>query len=225
MCGRFIVSYTYEELLKFLHNSYQIEELDLDYAPRYNIAPGQPLLTVIKSKDQYKVGYIDWGLIPAFAKDETTKYKMINARSETIDVRVSYKDSFASKRCLILTNGYYEWNNKRPYVFEKIDKSMFGFAGIWSVNKIIHNRPIYTTSILTKEADELMEDIHSRMPVVFDLEEAIKWLDDKTSKEDLFTLIETSVHKDFTRYEVSNYVNNVRNEGIGCVTPVEKLDI
>lgn len=225
MCGRFIVSYTYEELLKFLHNSYQIEELDLDYNPRYNVAPGQPLLTVIKVKDHYKVGYIDWGLIPAFAKDESIRYKMINARSETVDVKVSYKDSFASKRCLILANGYYEWKNKRPYVFEKFDKSMFGFAGIWSVNKIVHDKPIYSSSILTKEADELMSDIHTRMPVVFDLEESLKWLDDSTTKDELFELIEKSDHSGYTKYEVSNYVNNAKNEGIQCVIPVEKLQV
>lgn len=223
MCGRFIVSYTYDELVDFLHKNYQIEGLDLDYNPSYNIAPGQPLLTVIKVKDKYKVGYINWGLIPPYAKDESYKYKMINARSETVNERVSFKDAFLSRRCIILSNGYYEWKNKVPYLFEREDKKMFGFAGLWSVNKIIYDRPIYSTTIVTKEADDLMSDIHLRMPVILDIEASLEWLRDSLQAEDLFSLIEESNHFGFHKYEVSSFVNNAKNNTIKCIEPVSTL--
>lgn len=223
MCGRFIVSYTYEELVQFLHKNYQIEGLNLDYNPRYNVAPGQQLLTIIKSNDQYKVGYINWGLIPPFVKDEKSKYKMINARSETVHEKVSYKDSFRMKRCIIVSNGYYEWNGKTPYVFEKEDRSMFLFAGLWSVNKIIYDTPIYSTTIVTKEADEFMSEIHTRMPVILSIEDSIQWLDHTTTESDLFQLIEQSSHTGFHKYEVSQHVNLVKNDDLRCIEPVSTL--
>lgn len=223
MCGRFIVSYTYDELLGFLSSSYEINGFDLDYTENYNVTPGQPVLSVIKTKKDYKVGYIDWGFIPSFATDIKSSFKMSNARSETVKEKSSFKNSFKNKRCLIIVNGYYEWERKavkQPYVIKREDNKIFAFAGLWEVNRKIGNNPIYSTTILTKESDEFLNDIHHRMPVILSYEDSLVWLDEESSIDDLDRVIGNSSHEGFHKYKVSNYVNKSSNNGPECIEPL-----
>lgn len=224
MCGRFIVSFTAEELLEFLNSSYQIEELNLEYSPRFNVSPGQKVLSVIKSKDRYKVGYLDWGFIPSFSTDKKLAFKMINARSETLTEKVSFKESLRRRRCLILANGFYEWkrvgNQKIPYLIKLNNDKLFAFAGLWSMNDKVENNKVYTTTIITTKANEIMSDIHNRMPVILDVEESLKWLDYDSSIDELLLLLEQYDTNKMIKYQVSDYVNNSRNEGEECIKEV-----
>lgn len=221
MCGRFVVSYTYDELIKFLENSYQIEDFHFEYEKRYNISPGQMVLSVIKSNDKYKVGYLEWGFLPPFSSDRKYQYKMINAKSETIEEKVSFKDSFLHKRCLILANGFYEWKKegtqKIPYFIQMKDKHMFAFAGLWTMNEKVENKKLFTTTIITTEANDMMKEIHDRMPVILQLKDAIKWLDSKTTVEETRKLLQKYDSSLMMKYVVSDYVNKSTNEGIKCI--------
>ncbi len=223
MCGRFIVSYTYDQLVEFLNDSYQITELDIDYNERYNIAPGQKVLSVIKQKEQFKAGYLDWGFVPPFAKDLSYRYKMINARSETVHELVSFKESLKNKRCLILANGFYEWrregNKKTPYFFQLKEDKMFAFAGLWTMNDKVSDGKLFTTTIITTTANLLMSEVHHRMPVILELEDAKKWLDQSTSDEELLGLLKEYDSNYMKKIQVSDYVNKSTNEGKRCIEP------
>lgn len=224
MCGRFLVSYTYKELLSFLQTSFEIEELDIEYKKNYNITPGQPVISVLKTNTKFKVGYINWGFIPSFSSDPKIAYKMINARSESIDSKMSFKDSFEDRRNIILVNGYYEWEStekgKQPYVIQRNDEKLFAFAGLWTINRNITSKPIYSTTILTKEADDLLSSTHDRMPVILSYEDSIKWLDKNSTKEELFEIIERSNHNEFRKFKVSDYVNTSTNNDAKCIEPI-----
>lgn len=223
MCGRFIVSYTYDELLGFLQSNYDISGFDLDYSENYNISPGQPILSVIKTTTEYKVGYIDWGFIPPFAKDKKSSFKMSNARSETIKEKNSFKESFKKRRSLILASGYYEWERKeikQPYVIKKTSNDLFAFAAIWTVNKLVNEKPVYTTAMLTKESDDLLSDIHNRMPVILSYEDSLVWLNDNSTDEQLNEIVSRSSHNGFHKFKVSNFVNKSSNNGLQCIEPI-----
>jgi len=155
MCGRFTINYTYEQMLEYLKDEYSVFDFDFDL-PRYNVSPGQQVLSIIYDGDKFRVGSFKWGFIPAFSKDEKSGYKMINARSEGIEEKVSFKDSFFNKRCLILSDGFYEWDkvsgSNRPYYITFKDKKLMAYAGIWSHN-IKDGQSLYTCSIITNKAN------------------------------------------------------------------------
>ncbi|AIO18851.1 Putative SOS response-associated peptidase YedK [Candidatus Izimaplasma bacterium HR1] len=223
MCGRFIVSYTYAELVSFMSSTFDIFDLDPSIeAPRYNIAPGTEVLSIINDGDNYRAGNLIWGFIPFFAKESSTGYKMINARVEGIERKVSFKDSFLHKRCLILADGYYEWkkvlNQKQPFLIKNRDDKIFFFAGLWSKYIDKDNKVIYSTTILTKEASNELVDIHDRMPIILDEDNAKLWLDkDVQEVEELFSILDTSNQQNITKKRVSEYVNSVKNSSSKCI--------
>lgn len=225
MCGRFVVSYTYQELLNFLGNAFDIFDVDPSIdIPKYNIAPGQQVLSVISDGVSFRAGQLKWGLVPSFSKDENIGYKMINARSETLNTRQAFKSALKSKRCVILANGFYEWKRqngtKQPMYIKVDDQEMFMFAGLWSSYKKEDGSTLYTTTIITTEANELMSDIHDRMPVILNPEQAKQWLKRDQDSGVLQSLLTQYPSNKMSYYEVSPYVNKAGNEGIECITPV-----
>lgn len=114
MCGRFTITVTMDELKEYLSEYYEIDEMKSEIVvPRYNVAPGQDIISIINDGNKNRVGLLKWGLVPPFAKDEKIGNSMINAKSETLHEKPSYKPSFEHKRCVILANGFYEWKKKR----------------------------------------------------------------------------------------------------------------
>lgn len=223
MCGRFVVSYTYDQLVAFLGNAFDIFDLDENVAiPNYNVAPGQQVISVISDGTNYRVGTLKWGLVPSFSKDEKSGYKMINARRETIHIKPSFKQSFFQKRCVILANGFYEWKrkdgSKKPHYITLNDQEMFLMAGLWSGYQKEDGSMLYTTTIITTEANEKMSDLHDRMPVILDLDAARVWLNPKERNiEILDSLLTQYPNELIDYYEVSNLVNNVRNNDVECI--------
>jgi putative SOS response-associated peptidase YedK len=217
-----------EELMNFLKDTFSIFDLDPAITvPRYNIAPGQDVLAVIHSSKGYRAGHLRWGLVPSFSKDEKVGYKMINARSETLTSRPSFKQSFQSKRCVILADGFYEWkrdgSQKRPMLIQLKDRRMFMFAGLWSSFKRDDGSILYTTTIITTKANEMMSDIHDRMPVILDAESAFQWLDEtETDPTTLQDLLVQYRDEDMTFFPVSSIVNNAKNDSIECIKPLQE---
>jgi putative SOS response-associated peptidase YedK len=172
---------------------------EFDYDQRFNIAPSQKVLSVIKASTGNRAGYMKWGLVPSWAKDLQIGNKLMNARSETVSEKPSFKDSFLQKRCLIPASGFYEWiledgsAKKQPLQFTLIDKKPFAFAGIWSrwtgeVNGQQEER--ITCSILTKASNSSMEKYHHRMPVMLEPDVGESWLDSSAGKDKLLSILQ-----------------------------------
>ncbi|WNB90753.1 SOS response-associated peptidase [Bacillus sp. NEB1478] len=194
MCGRYMLYYEKDVIIDAFN---LINEFD--YEERYNIAPSQQILAIVKSKDGNRAGNMQWGLIPNWAKDPKIGNKLINARSETVNEKPSFKESFINKRCLIPASGFYEWrkegSKKQPYLFCLPDKRPFAFAGIWSRWKQESDgrtEEKITCSILTKKANASIEDYHDRMPVMFLPDEGEEWLNKTAETKRLIHLIDQS---------------------------------
>ncbi|RZT23344.1 SOS response-associated peptidase [Fictibacillus sp. BK138] len=191
MCGRYFLYYDKD----FIIDAFNIVN-EFDYEDRFNIAPTQDVLAVIKGSTGNRAGYMKWGLIPKWAKDPKVGNKLINARSETIEEKPSFKESFYQKRCLIPASGFYEWvkegDKKQPYQFTMEDKKPFAFAGIWSrwnQGPAGEDTEKITCSILTKESNSFMSNYHHRMPVMLRPHEGELWLERGTDKDILLELL------------------------------------
>lgn len=189
MCGRFSLEVDTEYVLEVLRREYEVENVNqLKIKPNHNISPGQDILAVIHDGKQNRAGFLKWGFVPHFAKDEKIGYKMINARSETITQKPSFKSSFESKRCVILADGFYEWKNvdgkKEAYKFTVKDETVIALAGLWSSWKKPDGSMLYTCTIITTVANEVVKDIHDRMPVILDKKEINVWLNTNNQEQD-----------------------------------------
>jgi len=186
--------------------------------PRYNIAPSQPVLTVVSTAHPYE---LTWGLIPSWSKEPKA---IINARAETLDDRASFKDSFEHRRCLILADGFYEWRRigkaRQAFYFQMKDEHAFAFAGIWDRWK---NRDVKIKScaIVTTDANELLEPVHDRMPVILREESYEKWLDPKVSATELKKLLEPYSSEEMKSHPVSSQVNFAEAEGRELIERVD----
>ncbi len=191
--------------------------------PLFNIAPGQDILAVRQNeKAENEATLLHWGLIPSWAKDTSIGWKLTNARSETVMEKPSFRSSYHSRRCLIPVDGFYEWQHvgrqKQPYYFHRTDGDLFALAGLWErwVDKG-KEEIIESCTILTCEANFLVSPIHHRMPVVMGKSDFPVWLD---ASLDAVDLIKPYEWLGFESVPVSTYVNNSRNEGSECISPV-----
>ncbi|MCM3454744.1 SOS response-associated peptidase [Heyndrickxia oleronia] len=215
MCGRFNLYSNIDILL----DQFELINGDMfEILPRFNIAPSQDVLAVIEGEDGRRGGYLRWGLIPSWANDPKIGYKMINARAETIHEKPSFKRLLARRRCLVIADGFYEWkkdgNKKQPFHIFLKDKQPFAFAGLWD-RWIQAGEIIQTCTIITTAANELMADIHDRMPVILTKESERQWLDRKIQDEDqLKSLLIPYDSTAMDIYPISEFVNSPRNEGI-----------
>jgi putative SOS response-associated peptidase YedK len=226
MCGRFTISISENELRNYLKESFDIEEAKSDFElPRYNVAPGQPVISIINDGKKNRVGLFKWGLVPPFAKDEKIGNNLINAKSETLMDKPSFKPSFQSKRCVILANGFYEWRKeekgKTPMHILMTDHSIFPMAGLWSTYTKDDGSKLHTTTIITTSANELVSSIHDRMPVILTEESRKIWLN--PSIKDFPTLQKVLTPYDANKmkaYRVSSLVNTATNDSIECIKEV-----
>jgi putative SOS response-associated peptidase YedK len=227
MCGRYSISVSKKELSEYLEKYYNIELLDEKIElPRYNIAPSQSALSIINDKTKYRVGLLKWGFTPDFAKDD--KMSIINARMETIDTLPSFKKSFLERRCLIIADGFYEWerstSTKTPYRFALRNKKLFAFAGLWGVFKDSLGNKTYNCTIITTKANELISSIHDRMPVILDEEKAKIWLDPNIKDANaLKQILNPYDSSEMELYQVSTRVNSPKNDDAELIKPIKKL--
>jgi putative SOS response-associated peptidase YedK len=225
MCGRFTITVTMEEVEKLCEAEFEKQEDELMlFPPNYNASPGQKL-PVITNEAPNKIVNYRWGLIPFWAKDPTIGYKLINARSESILEKPSFKNAFKKRRCLIPADGYYEWDKKgkekKPYRITLKNGELFSFAGIWETWTDKSKNQIRTFSIITTEANELTKKLHDRMPCILNLEQKSDWLDIDLPEEVASEMLKQYPSSKMKMYEVSPKVNSPKNNTPDLVKPVK----
>jgi putative SOS response-associated peptidase YedK len=224
MCGRFTLTASIEEILnRFDVDAFLEEE---GYLPNFNVAPSQSVLAIINNGQVNKMGYLRWGLIPPWAKDMTIGYKMINARAETLTEKPSFRHSYKKKRCLIIADSFYEWKRidskkKIPMRIKLKTDDLFAMAGLWEHWKSTEGTSIFSCSVITTTPNEIVKDIHDRMPVILKPEDEKIWLDPSITDDGALQPLLKPLDADFMEaYEVSSLVNSPKNNGIELIQKI-----
>ena len=217
MCGRFALYSSFQAIKDYADLLNEIEELDANY----NVSPGQNIPVIINKNDGNYLEFCKWGLIPFWAKDPKIGYKMINTRSETINEKQSFKHAFQRRRCLIPANGFYEWQkkDKQPFYIHLKEERLFTFAGIWENWNSPEGDYMQTCSIITTSANDTLEKIHNRMPVILPQNSESTWLLNENSNK-LMELLKPYPQNEIFCHEVSNEVNSVRNNLPELINPL-----
>jgi putative SOS response-associated peptidase YedK len=222
MCGRFTLNQSPEALAE-IFDVQQVPHL----AAEYNIAPTQMVATVRQNPESEKREFkqLHWGLIPSWAKDPKMGVKLINARAETAAQKPAFRSAFKHRRCLVLADGFYEWQRqqgkKQPFYFRLQDGQPFAFAGLWERWETPTNDEIISCTILTTAANELLQPIHERMPVILEPQDYDLWLDSQVqTPETLQPLLRSYLAPAMTAYPVSTLVNNSRHNSSECIMPL-----
>jgi putative SOS response-associated peptidase YedK len=195
---------------------------------RFNIAPSQEVLAVVEDQDLRRMELLRWGLVPRWAKDLKVGYKMINARAETLEERPAYRGLIrqAKHRCLILADGYYEWQKpedpkqpRRPLHFSLEDGEPFFLAGLWTRWSSPEGDVIPSCTIVTCAANEVARPIHDRMPVILAEPAAWEaWLDAELAAADARELLVPLESDRMVVQPANPVVNSARHEGADCLT-------
>lgn len=220
MCGR----YTNTRDLETLAQEFSLASIESDLKPSYNIAPTQRVPVLITKDDALSLVTMRWGLVPSWAKDAAIGNKMINARAETLAEKPSFRNLIGRKRCALVADGFYEWrsegNAKTPYYIRLKSQEPFAFAGLYDIWQSPENETLTTCTLITTAANELMEPIHHRMPVIFSKSEVGAWLDaGETDKAQLLTLLRPYPSAAMEAYAVSRLVNAPQNNSPNCIRP------
>ena len=214
MCGRFA---SYKNLNK-LKNIFNITNSDFNITQSYNISPGQNVNIILSYKLENYLLESNWGY--TFINSNTqNKQMVINSRIETINSKLLFKDSFLKRKCIIPANGYYEWSQKegekKPYLIKLGDGELIYFAGVWRKEKYNDDkRRVF--SIITKPANKKINEIHHRMPVVLNANNAQDYLETKDNN----LIFDNFEDVDLNFSEVSKYVNNPKNNDEKCITTI-----
>ena len=214
MCGRFA---SYKNLNK-LKNIFNITNSDFNITQSYNISPGQNVNIILSYKLENYLLESNWGY--TFINSNTqNKQIVINSRIETINSKLLFKDSFLKRKCIIPANGYFEWSKKggekKPYLIKLGDGELIYFAGVWRKEKYNDDkRRVF--SIITKAANKKINEIHHRMPVVLNANNAQDYLETKDNN----LIFDNFDDVDLNFSEVSKYVNNPKNNDEKCLTAI-----
>jgi len=221
MCGRFTITLDPGEL----QDELDLGDFPADFAARYNVAPTQPV-AVTRDAAIRAVEWMRWGLIPFWAKDMTIGVRMINAKSETLVEKPSFRDAFAKRRCLIPADGFYEWQKSAakgpsiPHYYRMADGKPFFFAGLWDTWKDSEGKPLNSCTIITCSANKLVGQIHERMPVIFNAASAWDWLK-PAAIPDLQKMLLPYPAEKMNEYVVSTAVNSPALDGAELVRLAE----
>lgn len=226
MCGRYTLVKT--EKLK---DRFNLAKTVPDMHANYNVAPGQqmPVITVDENGTT-KAEVMKWGLIPFWAKDPKVGYRMINARSESLFDKPTWKKLIARKRCLVPADGFYEWKkingdkktHKQPLYIHPKQTDLFSFAGLWETWKDVEGLEWKTYSIITTDANKEMSGVHDRMPVILHKEDESSWLSPSLdNKEDIEHFLRPYDDNGLEMYEVSDEVNSPKNNRAELLTALK----
>ncbi len=213
MCGRYSLIADLGELAR----RFEFDGDWVKFDSAYNVAPTQDVLTVVGGETR-RAGFMRWGLIPHWARDPKIGARMINARAETVAEKPAFRDALRRRRCLVLADGFYEWQrigaDRRPMRIVLRTGEPFAFAGLWSVWRDPDGNRIPSCAIITTSANDLLRPVHNRMPVILPREMEDFWLDESVDDPDALRSILTPHPGDeMDAYEVSSLVNSVANDG------------
>jgi putative SOS response-associated peptidase YedK len=222
MCGRFTLTVDPADLqAAFPEFSFPVQ-----HAPRFNIAPTQPIM-VLPNDGKNRADYYTWGLVPVWAKDPGMGARLINARADTLAEKSSFRGAFKYKRCLIFTDGFYEWKSqagaktKIPYHIHLLSGQPFAFAGLWDEWLSPDGSELRSCTIITTEPNVLMSNLHNRMPVILPTSAYSQWLDPNPQKaESLQHLLVPYPAEEMTAHPVSTLVNNPANDRSELLAPL-----
>ena len=224
MCGRKTLTWDVRSIIEELAIE-QWEDLD-HYTPSYNIAPTQFSPIIVQINDSRIVKAMKWGLIPSWSKDETMGAKLINARSETILEKPSFQNLVPCNRCVVISNGYYEWQHKgqnatkRPIYIYHPRGSLLPMAGLWSAWKSSTGEELLTYTVITTTPKKNIAHIHTRMPVILNPEDLDTWLGCDQSPVHKAANLLVPYRGDLDFYPVSTLVNLLRNNSPDCIRPI-----
>ncbi len=225
MCGRYVLT-TPGEVLAQLFELPAAPAL----APRYNIAPTQPVPIVRAAESgERELALVHWGLIPHWAKEREIGNRMINARAETLAEKPAFRDSFRKRRCLIPASGFFEWKlegkAKQPYLLRLRGGAPFAFAGLWSRwREPGHGEEgvVDSCAIVTTSPNELAATVHDRMPAMLPAGDYAAWLDPTTGVERLAALLAPFAAAAMEAFPVSTWVNSPAHDDAGCLRPLAR---
>ena len=222
MCGRFAF---------FGKGQFGYESLQLPEPPpveRYNISPTQNILTIRSSPETGRPEWalFHWGLVPSWSKESKTKHLLINARAEGIEAKPSFRGPVRHRRCIVPASGFYEWRRqgtgKQPYFVRPAAAEVFALAGIWDHWEGKQGEVIESVAIITTSANELMQPIHDRMPVILGKEDVAAWIALTTKLEKALPMLKPCSLTRMMTYSVSSLVNSARHDGPACVAKVDE---
>ena len=224
MCGRYRLSRRKQRVEEYFDSVSD----EPDWAPRYNIAPTQPVPVIRQNpkEPRRELSLMRWGLIPSWAKDSSIAAQMINARSETAHTLPAFREAMRLRRCLVPADGFYEWKRtgaaKQPYCFEVNNGEPFAFAGLWERWRDPSGQWVKSCAILTTTPNAVTSAIHDRMPVILDRDSYDLWLDPGMQNVAAISELLKPCDPHFMQcYPVGSRVNHVGNDDAACSQPVE----
>ena len=218
MCGRFTLR---TNPRKFVETFSVIRQMEDEWRPAYNIAPTQNVVCV-RDGDEREFFKAKWGLIPSWAKDAKIGNSCINARVETVDTKPAFRSAVKKRRCLVMADGFYEWRraDKQPHFISLKSGEQMAFAGLWEFWKSPEG-PVESCTICTTEANEMMGQLHDRMPVILPRQTVDHWLDPSVNDPDeLRPMLAQFPGDEMRAWPVGKAVGNVRNQGPQLMEPV-----
>lgn len=221
MCGRFALF----SHLSQIQEAFDVQEIHYELEPSYNISPTQDVAVVVRREGVNSLETMRWGLIPFWAKDLKIGSKMINARVETLSEKPSFKRPLKSQRCLIVADGFYEWSKtdqgKVPMFIQAKSQRPLGLAGLYDIWQSPQGQPITSCTIVTTRANDFMQPIHGRMPLILPQPEEAAWLDPATPNiAKWLAALAPYPGEEMQAYEVSRLVNSPQNNSIECIQPI-----
>lgn len=222
MCGRFTLFAPGNVLARM----FGIEDAPV-LAPRYNIAPSQPVVSVRVAPDGggREFAPLRFGLIPSWSKDPSIGDRLINARAETVSVKPSFRSAFRRRRCLVPADGFYEWRRtpgrKQPHYIAFRDGRPFAIASLWERWEGPDGSAVETCALITTAANDVVSPIHDRMPVILDPKDFDLWLDPEAkANESLTSLLRPFPAEDMTAFPVGFRVNDPKVDSPACIVPL-----
>ena len=194
---------------------------------RFNVAPGDDVLAVVMREGGPTGALLRWGLVPPWAEDLSVGFRMINARAETVADKPAYRNPFLRGRCLIVADGFYEWQRegaRQPFHVTRGHGEPFAFAGIrtaWRDPRVPDGELLRSCAIVTTAANAVVQHIHPRMPVILDPADEEEWLDPGTPPERLQAMLHPLANGLTHARPVSKAVNDARYDGPECLAPPE----
>ena len=216
MCGRYALTSTPAVIAERFHLLWTPE-----FAPHYNIAPGQTIPVVREAAQGRELAFLKWGLIPSWAKEASIGMKLINARGETLADKPAFRSAYRQRRCLIPADAFYEWKpvagRKQPYCIRLRDEGPFGMAGLWEHWKDPNGQTVESCTIVTVDANAPVAELHDRMPLIVAPGDYDVWL-----RADSKALPPAVPEQAMRTYPVSPLVSNVRNDLPACLDPIDE---